>query len=175
MVVNLSRLIYIFFIFTIFLNASDINFQKTLEKFKKNYKDSLEMALNKTEYCAKKANKNSINKLMLKNINLQKKVLQNALFYLSVRNNLICEEKTLDKLVIDTSNYLFALKRYDEKNIDLQNKIEGELKSYQFSVYSSKRLMYESKENYEKISDSDKKKLNKIKELKSVFNFDDLM
>ena len=112
---------------------------------------------------------------MLKNINLQKKVLQNALFYLSVKNNLICEEKTLDNLVIDTSNYLFALKRYDEKNIDLQNKIEGELKSYQLSVYSSKRLMYESKENYEKISDLEKNKLNQIKELKSVFNFDDIM
>ncbi len=175
MVVTLNKCIYVFFIFTIFLNASDIDSKNILEKFKKNYTESLEIALNKTKYCTNKANNNSINKFMLKNIKATKKELQHALFYLSVKNNQVCEGKTLDNLVIDTSNYLFALKRYDEKNIDLQNKIEGELKNYQFSIYTSKRLIYEAQSNYEKINDSDKKNLNSIKELKSVFNFDKIM
>ena len=139
---------------------------------KKDYKQTLKMALNKTEFCANKSKNNPVNINMFKNLEAKEKKLKYALFYLSVKNNEKCEGKTLKNLLIATSDYLYALKRYDEKNIVLQEKIKAELTSYQFSVYTGKRLLYEASINYKSISLKDKEKLENIKELQTVFNLD---
>lgn len=175
MVVILNRIINLIFILTISLNASELNSKKLLDIFKKDYTDTLRIALDKTEFCTIESTNNSVYKFMFKNIDAKGKKLQYALFYLSVKNNQICEKDTLENLVIATSDYLYALKRYDEKNIDLYEKTERELKTYQFSVYTGKRLLYEASTKYKKMSASDKEKLSNIKELRKVFNFDTML
>ncbi|MCP4971157.1 MAG: hypothetical protein GY932_11235 [Arcobacter sp.] len=175
MVVILNRIISIVFVLIISLNASDSNSEQLLNIFKKDYLEKLKLSEENADFCKKKSDKNLVHKSMFKNIEAKGKKLNLALLYININNDKICENKTLENLLIATSNYLYALERYDEKNIDLYDKIEIELKGYQQLIYIGKQSMYNVKHDYDRLSNSDKKKLEEIKELKKVFNFDSMM
>ena len=81
----------------------------------------------------------------------------------------------MKNLIINISNYLYALKRYMPANTKLHNKIQKKLKKYQLLNFISERLIYESKIDYENLSLANKKKLENIEELKTVFNFDKIL
>lgn len=175
MVVILNRVISIIFVLTISLNASDLNSEPFLNIFKKNYLKKIKLAEENANFCKKESDKNLVNKTMFINIEAKGKKLNLALLYININNDRICEDKTLENLLIATSNYLYALERYDKKNINLYNKIEKELKGYQQLLYIGRQSIYKLRPNYDMLNNSDKKKLEEIKALKKVFNFDSMM